>query len=359
MKRRLAVLALVLVLAVAGCVALALLLPGGIEPAAWKPPPAALPMPATELNEKLKRVERLGRGLIGPEAIAFDAQGRLLTGLLDGRVVRLTVGSDGAEVLVNTGGRPLAVEEHPTEGLVICDARLGLLALRDGGQLDTLATEEGGVPFRLADDLDIARDGVIFFTDASARRSLSSFTEDLLEHQTTGRVLAYEPTSQRVRRVAGGFNFANGLALGPDEAYLVVAETGAYRLWRVWLKGPRAGQKELFTDSLPGFPDNVRYAPARHQFWVAIGSLRKPEIDVLADWPMVRKVLARLPAALLPEPDRHAYVLAVDEEGRPVQSLQYRADDSYSPIASAVEHDGYLYLGSFKADGYARLKLEE
>jgi hypothetical protein len=38
--------------------------------------------------------------------------------------------------------------------------------------------------------------------------------------------------------------------------------------------------------------------------------------------------------------------------------LQHRAPDSYSPIASALERDGWLYLGSFAREGVARLKLD-
>jgi len=342
---------------VVALVAAGLLWPGGIEPLAWNPPALAPLSPATALNERLKAVEWLGKGLSGPEALTFDDSGKVLMGLIDGRVVRQAVGNDEVEVLTDTKGRPLSVARHPTEGLVICDTKRGLLALREDGRLDTLAAEEGGVPFRLVNDLAIASDGVIFFTDASARRSLDGFTDDLLEHQTTGRVLAFEPSTQQARRVTGDLSFANGLALGPDDAFLVVAETGAYRLWRVWLKGPKAGTKELFTDSLPGFPDNLRYSAARHVFWVAIASPRKPELDALAGWPLVRKLVSRLPTAVQPAPDRHAYV--VDDDGRLVQSLQYRAPDSYSPISSVVEHQGALYLGSFAREGYGRLTLGE
>ena len=74
---------------------------------------------------------------------------------------------------------------------------------------------------------------------------------------------------------------------------------------------------------------------------------------------MVRKLISRLPAVLRPGPERHAYVLAVDEDGRLVESLQYRAPDSYSPVSSVVEHEGFLYLGSFARQGYGRVKLSE
>ena len=37
-----------------------------------------------------------------------------------------------------------------------------------------------------------------------------------------------------------GLQFANGVVLSPDESYLLVAETGAYRITRLWLGGARA-----------------------------------------------------------------------------------------------------------------------
>jgi sugar lactone lactonase YvrE len=330
----------------------------GIEPVSWDPPAVAPPSPVTAPNERLKAIEWWGKQLVGPEAITLDSEGRLVTGLKDGRVVRLMPGSEQVELLADTRGRPLAVAFHPDGRLIICDAHAGLLALDGKGTLETLATEEGGVKFALADDLDIARDGTIYFTDASSRNSLERFTEDLLEHQTSGRLLKYDMPSRKVTKLADGFSFINGVALGPDEQYVIVSETGMYRLWRVWLTGPKAGQKELFTDSLPGFPDNVRYSKARHVFWVAIGSPRKPEIDSLAHLPLLRKLITYLPPNLRPAPARHAYVLAVDEAGKPVESLQYDAPDSYSPVACATESaDGWLYLGSFAREGVARVKL--
>jgi dipeptidyl aminopeptidase/acylaminoacyl peptidase len=223
--------------------------------------------------------------------------------------------------------------------------------------VETLATEHGGIPFRLVDDLAITKAGVVYFTDASARRSLEDFTLDLLEHQATGRVLQYVPATKKLTRIADGFSFANGIALSPDESFLVVAETGAYRLWRIWLTGEQAGRKELFTDALPGFPDNVRWSPTRKGFWVAIGSPRKPIIDALADWPNVRRVVGSLPRWALPKPARHSYVLLVGLDGQPLESFQHEAPDGYSPIASATEHEGFLYLGSFAREGVARFKL--
>ncbi len=330
--------------------------PGELEPRAWEAPP---PMPLTgvyALNDRLASVEWWSKESVGPEAITFDPQGRLITGLLDGRVVRITVGNDAPELLVDTKGRPLALAFHPDGRLIICDAHKGLLALDPAGKLETLATEEGGVRFAFTDDLSIDDEGVIYFSDASARFTVEKFTEDLLEHQTTGRFLKYDPATKTVTKLAEGFSFANGVALGPDQTWAVVAEMGAYRLWKIMVKGPEAGKKVLFTD-LPGFPDNVRFSKSRGVFWVALGSPRNPLVDKLAGAPLLRGLISKLPKFVQPAPERHAFVVAVDTTGKVVETLQNKAPNSYSPIATAVEHDGWLYLGSFIREGVARVRL--
>ncbi|MCU0699440.1 MAG: SMP-30/gluconolactonase/LRE family protein [Myxococcaceae bacterium] len=332
--------------------------PAPIEPVAWEPPPPTPLEGPYAPNDRLAGVEWWARQLVGPEAMYVDGAGRLITGLKDGRIVALTPGNDTPTELADTHGRPLAIAPHPDGRIIICDAFRGLLALSGDGVIEVLASEQGGVPFRFVDDLAITKAGVIYFTDASARHSIDRFTDDLLEHQRTGRVLKFDPQTRATTLVAGDFNFANGVALGPDEAFLVVAETGAYRLWRLWLSGEKAGQRELFTDALPGFPDNVRFSPARGVFWVAIGSPRNPLVDALAPLPFLRSLVSKLPKAVQPRPARHAFVVGVDVNGRVVEVLQHRAPDSYSPIASALEHDGWLYLGSFAREGVARLKLD-
>jgi strictosidine synthase len=329
-----------------------------IEPQAWTPPPMPELTGPYARDEKMQNVEWWAKALIGPEAITVLPDGALLAGLKDGRVVKLKVGSDVPEVVVDTRGRPLAIEQHPDGRLIICDAHQGLLAWSAADQkLETLATGYGGIAFKFVDDLAIAKDGTIYFSDASARNSIERFTEDLLEHHTTGRVLKYVPATKEVALVADGFSFANGVALSEDESFLVVAETGGYRLWKIPLTGADAGKKVLFLDALPAFPDNVRPAKSRKGFWVALGSPRKPEIDALAGYPAVRRLVGGLPKALMPKAARHAWVMLVDENGKPVESFQRDGVESYSPIACATESDGWLYLGSFAREGVARFKL--
>jgi sugar lactone lactonase YvrE len=349
--RRLIYLAALAVL-FSACTGYLLFWPTGLDTEDWDPP-EAFDWPG---NQKLAGAQILHPELAGAEAVAFDPQGRMVTGLLDGRVVRFDPGGGPVETIAKTGGRPLGVAFDAGGRLLVADAYRGLLAIDQAGAVQVLSTGQGGRPFRFTDDLAIASDGTVYFTDASDRFSLAEFKLDILEHRPRGRVLAFDPKTGTTSLVADKLYFANGIALGPGEHYLVVTETSSYRMRRVWLRGERRGQIETLVDNLPGFPDNVRWSPSRRVFWVAIGAPRDGAVDWLAGHPFLRKVVVRLPEFLQPMPDRHSFVLAYDEKGALVHDLQGSGDSAFAPIASALEHEGRIYLGSFQAHGVARIK---
>ena len=350
-QRRLLVVA-ALAIPFSACTAYLLFWPTGLDPEKWDPPDP----PDWEDNHKLVSANILHPELEGPEAVVVDSSGRIVTGLADGRVVRFepTFGSR-VETLAKTGGRPLGLAYDGGGRLLIADAARGLLAVNAQGAVEVLAAEQGGRPFRFTDDLAIAGDGTVYFTDASDRFSVGQFTMEVIEHRPRGRVLAYDPTTRATSLVAGGFYFANGIALGPGEDYLLVSETSSYRIRKVWLRGEERGKVETLVDNLPGFPDNIRWSPDRHLFWVAIGAPRNSNVDWLAGHPFLRNAVVRLPTFLQPAPDKHSYALAYDERGKLVHDLQGSGESAYVPIASVMEHQGILYLGSFQHGGVARI----
>src|SRR5687768_15209904 len=88
--------------------------PVPIAPVAWTPPAAPSLDGPYASNDRLAAAQRLAEGVgHGPEALALDAQGRVHTGYVDGRVMRFEAdGSQGVE-LANTGGRPLGLKFAP------------------------------------------------------------------------------------------------------------------------------------------------------------------------------------------------------------------------------------------------------
>jgi len=327
--------------------------PVPISPKAWTPSPAPPLTGQYQANAQLRGIERLSLGTgsprpgagYAPEDVALDAEGRIYTGLDDGRIIRLHADGTNPETFSNTQGRPLGLTFDANGNLIVADAIKGLLSVAPDGSVTMLTSAADGVPFGCTNDLDIAADGTIYFTDASSKFHLTNFTEDILEHGGNGRFLAYDPKTKTTRTLLGNLSFANGVAVSPDQSFAVVVETGAYRIHRVWLSGAKRGQTEIFIDNLPGFPDGIS-SNGKDRFWLALVTPRDAALDKLLPHPFLRKIVARLPKFLQPAPKRYSFVLALDSSGRVIDNLQDGSTECFAEIANAVERNGVLYFGS-------------
>jgi len=334
--------------------------PEDIEPAAWQPQaaPSSSNGPYAG-NELLKSIERIALNIgKGPESVAFETQGRIYAGFEDGRVARFEPDGTGYNMIANTGGRPLGLFVHPDGSVIVCDAENGLLRISPEGQLGVLSMTAEEVPFHFTNDLAVTADGSkVYFTDASWKYGYGHSTEDIVEHQAHGRFLVYDFNTGKTSVLLRGMQFANGVALGPDEAFVLINETGSYRIARYWLKGAKAGTSDVFADNLPGFPDNITFN-GKDRFWVALYAPRTPIADWLASYPYLRKMVMRA-LRILPLPVKsQAFALAFDPQGRLVANLQYDGSDAYYPVTSVREHpNGYLYFGSLTARSLGRIKM--
>ena len=278
-------------------------------------------------------------GGTGPEDVVVDGAGRIVTGVADGRLLRIDPDSGRVERIADTGGRPLGIELLPDGRLLVCDARRGLLAVDpEGGSVETLT----GEPMVFCNNAAVAADGTVWFSDSSGRFGIDHWRAEMLEHSGTGRLLRRDPGGA-VEVVLDGLEFANGVALSTGEDFVVVAETGAYRLRRIWLRGDHAGQQEVFVENLPGIPDNVSTGPDG-LIWVALASPRDPRLDMLAGRPVARRLVWALPEWLTPE-RRTVSVQALDGSGAVVQDLQGR-HPRFHMVTGVRAHAGRLYLGS-------------
>lgn len=357
-----------------------LLWPVPISPQAWTPPPAPPLTGQYQQNSRLARVERLSLGTgspargngFAPEDVALDAQNRIYSGLDDGRIMRLQADGTKPEVFSNTHGRPLGLAFDPNGNLIVADAIKGLLSIAPDGSLSVLTTGADGLPFGCTNALDVAADGTIYFTDASSKFPLSQFTADILEHGPNGRLLAYNPKTKTTRTMLSHLSFANGVAVSPDQTFVLVVETGEYRVHRVWLNkgptevmfvqsrtwigGPKYGRSEIFIDNLPGFPDGIS-SNGKDKFWLALVTPRDKVLDQLLPHPFLRKVVARLPKFVQPAPKRYSFVLGLDPNGRVIENLQDGSPQCYAQIANAVERNGALYFGSIGESAVGRYRL--
>lgn len=354
LKKRVGIVA-VLILAVV--LAYLLFAPVPIAPAAWTPPVAPPLTGQYEKNTRLSPVQRLSLGDgHNPEDVALDAEGKIYAGFEDGRIIVLQPDGTQPRVFANTGGRPLGMQFDRSGNLIVADAIKGLLSVNQAGEIKLLASEADGGKFGGLNDLDVGADGTIYFTQASHKFPMAQHVNDLLEHQPNGRLLALDPRSQKPRTLLRDLYFANGVAVSADQTYVLVAETGKYRVQRFWLSGPKMGQNDVFIDNLPGFPDGIS-ANGKDKFWLALVTPRQPLVDRILPYPFIRKMIVRLPKFLQPGPQRYSFVLGLDPEGRVVDNLQNDSADCYAQIANVVERNGALYFGSIGENTVGRFVL--
>ena len=118
----------------------------------------------------------------------------------------------------------------------------------DTGTLTNLLTEVDGVPLVFTDDLEIARDGMIYFSDASIKYDQKHYMYDMLEARPWGRLIRYNPATGEATTLLRDLYFANGIALSQNNDFVLINETFRYRIIRYWISGPNAGQHEALPD---------------------------------------------------------------------------------------------------------------
>lgn len=322
-----------------------------IDPVRWTPPPV------DELPDfgpaELTIVPMPGDG---PEDVAADADGNIWTGLVDGRIVR--VSPDGAAAVVaDTGGRPLGMHVARDGRVLICDSHRGLLTLDpDTANLSTLIESVDGRPLRFCSNVTETSDGTIYFTESTSAFHFEHFKGAVLEARGRGSLLRLSADGT-VTTLVDGLYFANGVTVTADESALVFAETQGRRLSKYWLTGPQAGTVTPLAVNLPGMPDNISTAPDG-RIWVAMVSA----VNTAADWlapraPILRKLLWRLPDRLTPQIKPEVWVVAFDAEtGAPVGGIRTTRQD-FGIVTGVVEIGGRLWLSTigFPALAYTDL----
>jgi len=318
--------------------------PIDIQPENWDPPKAPELTGIYEQNDVLKNIQRRCEGIcLQCEDVAVDSNGFIYGGTEHGAIMKLKQGEEPL-ILAETHGRPLGLHFDRDNNLIVGDAQKGLLSIDAEGNIEVLETEHGGMPFLFTDDLDIAADGKIYFSDASHKFNNLQYKLDFIEHGPNGRLLVYDPADGSTELLMDGLYFANGVALSENDSFVVVNETSDHRVMRYWLKGDKAGSSDVFLDNLPFYPDGISYNEAGI-FWVAMMSPRNTLLEGLSKQPFLRKVIARVPPALMPRPHNYSFILGVDHNGDVVYNLQ-DPKGGFAQITSIQQFGDKLYLGS-------------
>lgn len=327
-----------------------------LDPIARKTPPYPGLTGVYEPNIKLATTSLIPLPSAGPESIVLHPEGHFLTGLANGDIVQFNKDGKKQNIIANTGGRPLGMKIAPSGELIIADQIKGLLLLDSTNQINVLVDQYKGERLMFVDDLDISKEGIVYFSNAT-QRNPNVVENEAWEQRASGAIFAYDLNTKELRRIKDKLFFANGIALHDSQAYFVFSETFGLSLSRFWLKGPKAGTQEIFNDRLPGFPDNITFKEGI--FWVAIPTQRVVDIEPLFEYPFLRSVILRLPESVRNAvlPPRYAMLLGFNEQGEVVYNLQ-DPNGKYDYVTSVLQIDNQLYLGSLKEPTFGIYTLD-
>lgn len=358
-----------------------------------------------EPNNHLDNAERLFEDkLYGPEALLVRGQD-IYTTVHGGEVVRI----NGAHIThVAKFGRPCEsfVEEEvcgrplglafDTQGnnLIVADAYYGIwevdLVSGDKKQLVSRDLVLDGKTVnrkpRLFNSVAVAKNGDIYWTESSSDFDLQDGVFTIFANPS-GRLFKYDRKTKKNTVLLDQLNFANGVVLSPNEDFVLVSETMSSTIRRVYLKGSKALESDVFVEGLPGLTDNL--IADEEGIWVPLvlaADAENPSLPRLfSKVPLIRKFFARmLSVAEMPfrfihqiMPNIHttrllhaighfeavtffnpvrATVVRMSWSGQIVGSL-HGFDRSVESISHVAEVGDYLYLGSPYNRYLARVKL--
>jgi len=322
------------------------------------------------LNDRLGAVEPIGVGEIeGPEDVVIDSNDNLYTGTRHGTIVRfLAPDYTRSEVFARIGGHPLGLSFAENGDLLTCVGGMGVYRVSPDGVVARVTDETNrsllsvidDSRLRLPDDLDVAPDGRIFFSEATIRYEMSDWVVDALEGRGNGRLICHDPGTGKTRTVLRGLIFPNGITMCRDGQSLLFAETWACRISRYWFDGPNKGKREVVVSNLPGYPDNINRG-SDGTYWVALLGLRTSTFDLAMRKPAFRKRMAKRIASdewLFPNVNRGC-VVRISENGDILDVLWDQAGENHPSITSTCEHKGYLYLGGVSNNRIGRIRLPD
>lgn len=349
---------LMLLLILLGVAAYLTFWPVGIKVATWE----VSPMPKAEgilaPNDLLSKAEPYGPKLPanGPEDLVFDKEGNLYTGLENGQIIKISKDGGSYEVYADVGGRPFGLAFDKEGNLYVANGPKGLQVVTKTKTVKTLVSEAGGKPIKWGEEIAIADDGMIYFTDGSYKNGVTESAYALVD--PAGRLISYDLKTGTVKELITGIRLANGVVLSYDQTFVLINESGTGRILIHWIKGNKAGATAVFVSKMPGLPDNIEQGP-NGLYWVALFNDGKLT-DMGAKSSFFAKVVLRLPNWLLLSDFatlKNSRVAAIDGKGQIVKFLQ----DGKGVIPNVTcpkERDGGLYLGNITTKQIHRVKLD-
>ena len=338
----------------------------------FDPPPSIARDSGTAFaqNDRLLAAEAIALNQIeGPEDMILDRRDNLYTVTRNGSIIRFAAPDYSVrEEFARIGGRPLGLAFDRDENLIVCVAGMGLYGVKPDRTVFKVTDRTNRTRTRLkddsrlylADDLDIAPDGKIYFSEATTRYELTDWALDGFEGRGNGRLICHDPKTGVTRTILKNLTFPNGVCVSHDGKSVLWASTWLCRVYRYWIATEKAGTCELLIDNLPGYCDNINRA-SDGKYWLALVGLRSPAYDLAMASPdfRIRMVKQIPPDEWLCPGINYGCIVKFDDNGVVSESLWDPGGQSHPTITSVREHKGWLYIGGLENNRIGRLRLPD
>lgn len=205
-------------------------------------------------------IHELYAGVGQPEGPVSDGPDSwIVTDMSSGAINRVGRPGEDRTLLARTG-RPNGLAMSADGALWIAESLDPcLMWLGVGDSEPTVVTAEASDERLLwPNDLCIGPDGLIYLTDSGIEIGAFGEYAPSRHHEAKldGRVVVVDPVAGTGRILDRGLQFANGIAIGPDDATLYVAETLTGLIHSYPLSNISADTREVFADVLTDHPES-------------------------------------------------------------------------------------------------------
>jgi gluconolactonase len=224
------------------------------------------------------RLDVLGTGMRWAEGpVWFPAHEALyLSDIPNDRVMRWTEGAGLAEFRRPAGYTNGHTRDREGRMVSCSHGARAVIRTEHDGSLTTLASRHGGRRLNSPNDVVVARDGSVWFTDPTYGILSDYEGFQAPPEQDATALYRIPPGGGEPERVATGFVQPNGLSFSPDERLLYVAESGRSHddavptVLRVFdVEATRLGAGRVFA-TVEGIPDGLR-VDAQGHVWCSGG----------------------------------------------------------------------------------------
>jgi sugar lactone lactonase YvrE len=336
-----------------------------LKPIAYQPETIPSFEGPTQFNEKLLASEKIEiDGWFGPEDILFDSMWNLYTGVhtadfSDGRILKIQP-SGKVEEFYNSGSWVAGLHFDKESNLIALSHTQGLISISPTKKVTVLAaTDEHGKPFLIPNGLDIADDGMIYFTNTSeiSAYDIKYGRKVIMEMKPLGGLYSYNSETEELKTLISGTYFGNGVVVSKDQKYLLMVETTKYRVLKYWLSGEKEGQTEIFIDNLHGFPNGISIRE-NGSYWLGFSTKRNEALDNIHPKTAMKKMIYGLPEFMQPEAEPFGMVMNVSKDGEISETLFDTQGTILSEAGAVKEFNGYLYIGGDVLPYIAKYKID-